>query len=251
MYGQGPYVVDSYGPALGQGATHPQLCGIAGVLKRNSPTHAYVVANEFVCGRLALLVGLNAPPGVMIHTDSDELAYVSLFFGGRNYVLPPPVDGAEVARVSPFAAAGIVAFDCWIANWDRHEKNMAFAPRLQIPVTIYDHSHCLLGAGGPGTGIGHLEQRLNRPYASPCLQAHLDNGAHLAEWQTRIRAIPDEILAELCQVAVHEGAMDEDESLAVNEFLANRKRRIIKLLKELQANEGVLAGVTQWGLEEE
>lgn len=91
------YFIDTIGEGLG-GVTDPHFCSIAGVLKRRSAEHHYVVANEFICGRLGLLAGLNIPPGVMVLTDEGDSARVNCEDPVR-WLAPPPASTLEVNLV--------------------------------------------------------------------------------------------------------------------------------------------------------
>lgn len=121
----GFYEVDAWGERL-PGASAPRRCTLSGVAKQNSDGAPYAVPHEFICGRLGLLIGLPVPPGVVITTQDGKLAYISLSFGPKGE-RPPPVNAQHIAEDRPYAAAGIVAFDCWIGNPDRHQENLAYA----------------------------------------------------------------------------------------------------------------------------
>jgi hypothetical protein len=86
----GFYEVDAWGDPVGEGASGALYCTLGGVAKTNTPSVPYAVANEYICGRLGLSIGLSIPPGVILHTDNGEPAYVCLHFGHKGEK-PPPV----------------------------------------------------------------------------------------------------------------------------------------------------------------
>jgi hypothetical protein len=79
---------------------------VEGVAKVNSAPNSYTVANEYICGRLALSIGLPAPPGVIVRAQNGSLAYLSLRFDDG--VRPPPVIGKDLADDHPHVASGVV-----------------------------------------------------------------------------------------------------------------------------------------------
>lgn len=120
----GFYEIDAWGDPL-PGASAPRYCTLSGIAKLNSASAPYAVANEFICGRLGLMVGLPVPPGVVVTADDGRLAYVSLRFGPKGQ-RPPPTIPEHLVEDKPSVAAGIIAFDCWIGNEDRHQENVAY-----------------------------------------------------------------------------------------------------------------------------
>ena len=233
------YVVDVWGEPVGAGATAPQYCSLGGVCKRNTEQQPYVIANELICGRLGLMIGVPVPPGAIVRGENEgELAHVCLRFGQKGE-RPPPAALDELVEDCPSEAAGVVAFDCWIANDDRHPENIAFV-RGTLPVVAYDHSHALLG---PTEGPGRLADH-DRTLAGSQIGSYITDDSHLVDWADRISGISDAAIEALCMRTVLEGAIDQAEAEAVRDFLANRKGRIMDLLR---ASTQALPNV-QWGL---
>jgi hypothetical protein len=147
------------GDLVAHTAAAPRYCTISGVAKSNSGNAPYAVANEFICGRLGLMIGLPIPPGMVARTDDGNLAYISLRFGPKGE-LSPPVIPEHLVEDNPSIAAGINAFDCWIGNEDRHPGNVAYVRgQSQRPATVFDHSHALLGFERGGA-VGRLRGRV-------------------------------------------------------------------------------------------
>lgn len=235
----GIYSIDAWGDPVGSGATAPRYCSLGGVAKTSSAGHEFITANEFVCGRLALLIGLPVPVGAIVEGDSGQSAYVSLRFGKKGE-RPPPVIIDDLVADQPRLAAGIVALDCWVANGDRHHENVAYV-RGSLSVTVYDHSHALLGPGGDALArVGKPDE----PFVGGQLAAALENDAHLHDWAARISGIPDVRVEEICADASAQGAVDAQTAEAASRFLNARKGRIIDLLKAA----GNSLPKVQWGL---
>jgi hypothetical protein len=237
----GLYVVDVWGGPLGHStAADPRWCTLSGVAKVNSPKSPYAVADEFLCGRLALMIGLPAPPGIVVSTDAGEPAYVALRFGKQGE-RPPPAIPKELAEDNPFVAAGVVAFDCWVGNSDRHSLNIAYSRGI-VPVTVFDHERALLGHEA-GKGIDRLNSLEDKPHIVGCLPPFLKASSDLRTWADRIGAIPDGLIDELCRTVGGPGGITPDEARAAGDFLRKRKGTLFALF---EAGKACLPNVKDW-----
>lgn len=244
----GFYAVDTWGDKLPDGtAAQPQFCTIEGIAKLNSAPGPqdqapYAVTNEFICGRLGLIIGLPVPPGVIATTDENKLAYVSLRFGPRGE-LPPPANIPHLVEDHPGIAAGVIAFDCWIGNQDRHDKNIAYQRgQAQLPVTVFDHSHALLGHQR-GKGAELLRQQIDAPLIAGSLAPHITSGGEFVDWADQISTVPNRVIQGLCRAVVHPDGITPDECSAAEDFLIYRKDRI---MEKIQAGKGAMPNVQQW-----
>jgi hypothetical protein len=241
--GFGFYEIDAWGEQL-TGDSAPQRCTLSGVAKRNSPKAPYAVPSEFICSRLALLIGLPVPPGAVVTADDGNLAYVSLRFGPK-VGSPPPLDAREFVEDNPSTAAGVIAFDCWVGNPDRHEHNLAYVRgEWKVPVTVFDHSHALLGVRA-GAAVQQLCTTLDEPVISGILRQHITSSTEFEYWANRIGAVPVELIRDICQTVVHPDGITADECTAVTEFLIHRKDRILEMI---QSSKGRMPNVRQWEL---
>ncbi|MDX6381609.1 MAG: hypothetical protein QOI57_2633 [Rubrobacteraceae bacterium] len=243
--GFGFYEIDAWGEQL-IGASAPQRCTLSGVAKRNSADAPHAVANEFICARLGLLIGLPVPPGAVVTTGDGKLAYVSLRFGPKGED-PPPLSPKEFVEDNPSIAAGVIAFDCWIGNPDRHQHNLAYVrgdPR--IPVTVFDHSHALLGIQA-GAAVQLLRRRLDDPVVSGILRQYITSSREFRDWASRIRAVSSELIRDICRTMNHPDGISAEECSAAAEFLIHRKDRV---LEQIWASKGRVPNVQQWELDE-
>ena len=241
----GFYEIDAWGEQL-TGACAPRFCTLAGVAKRNSAHAPYAVPNEFICGRLGMLIGLPVPPGAVITADNGKLAYVSLRFGPKGEP-PPPVDPQEFIEDNPSIAAGVVAFDHWIGNPDRHQHNLAYVRgEPKIPVAVFDHSHALLGLQA-GAAVQLLRETADDPLVSGILRQHITSSSEFGEWANRIGEVSNKLIREICRTVVHADGITAGECIAAAEFLIYRKDRV---LEKLQASKERMPNVRRWDLDE-
>jgi len=241
----GFYEIEAWGEQL-TGACAPRRCTLSGVAKRDSKDAPYAVANEFICGRLGLLIGLPVPPGAVVVDDDGELAYVSLRFGPRGEP-PPPINPQKFVEDNPSTVAGVIAFDCWIRNPDRHQHNLAYVrgePR--IPVMVFDHSHALLGIQA-GEAVQQLQETVDEPLISGILRRHVTSGREFGYWADRIRAVSSALIRDICRTVVHADGITADECTAAAEFLIRRKDRVLEMIR---ASKGRMPNVRRWELDE-
>lgn len=238
----GFYEIAAVGEPVGDGVTGSRYCTLGGVVKTDVPgTAAYQVANEYICGALAIAVGLPAPPGTVARLADGSAAYVALRFGPRGDK-PPPVNPAEVVLDRPKLSAGVVMFDCWVLNGDRHQGNLAYQPEAGL--SIFDHGHALLGAQA-GQGVQHLSARKDQALWSGCLLPHLTSAADLLRWEYRLRTLTDDHVVEVADVPRKLALITSEEAKAVHETL-NFRRRALQLF--LNNHRGQFPGVLDWGL---
>jgi hypothetical protein len=191
------------------------------------------------------MIGLPIPPCVVVRTDDGKLAYISLRFGPKGE-LPPPVIPEHLVEDNPSFAAGIIAFDSWIGNEDRHPGIVAYVrDQSQRPVTVFDHSHALLGFERGGA-IDRLRGRINEPFVTGSLPPHVKSSKEFSDWAGRIRMISNGLIRNICAAVVDPDGITVDECKAVVYFLAHRKHRI---LENILAAKGGMPKVREWELE--
>lgn len=234
------FEVDAWGEAVGDGATRSHYCTLGAVAKVSGPESELAAPNEFICGRLALLIGLPVPPGVLVTTDAGGAAYVALRFG-RKGERPPPVIPADLVADEPSLSAGIVAFDYWVANQDRHAGNLAYE-REGVPPAAFDHERALLGLSRAGALQRLTDIDDQRSTFGGCLGALLRDGTHLVDWAHRIERLPAEAITATCAEAARDGHLGEELGSAAARFLVGRRSLVIDMLRT------TLPGVTSWGV---
>lgn len=222
----GVYTVDTWGARVGAGATDPQYCTLNGVAKvAPAGTRPYLVANEHVCARLASIVNLPVPPGVIVESVSGQIGYVALRFGNANE-RPPRLVSTDLVNDCPEIAAGILAFDCWIANGDRHAENLAYSPNIWPPMA-FDHSHAFFGnPGNPGRLTDHAFVA-----AAGVLAQYMTDPAPFDEWVRRIQSIRPGVIREVLDSLVTRSIIEAGEASIAADFLMARQGTLRDLLK--------------------
>lgn len=126
----------------------------------------YSVFNELICGELGRFIRLPVPPFAVTYHEADgsKPLFSSLDFNNTRDTLPPIIPESCVERVLPLCA-GILVFDIFIANRDRHDENL-LADNADRPkaMHVFDHDQALLGGSPayPFSGIERLEKTVDR-----------------------------------------------------------------------------------------
>jgi hypothetical protein len=173
----------------------------------------------------------------------------------------------------PDLSTGLILFDIWIANPDRHRKNLSVDFLEKPPrMSIFDHSHALFGIDN-GTGIQRLNslqdklgisgapatEQSAQGFVTPywgvvdgtgqnrhCLLNELKTDDYFSKWIGRISAVPDYLIDDVCNGIVDLGMITADEATAAKAFLINRRNNIGKMVN---SNRAEFSGISQWRLE--
>jgi hypothetical protein len=217
--------------------------------KRANPTPPpYDIVNEYVCGELAKLIRLPVPPSFIGTRMRDSQLYFcspSFNLSGENSA---PVDCSLVASREPSIVSGVLLFDIWVANTDRHNENLSFRRQgVGARVDIFDHSHALFReADSLEIHEGKLGITKERPhYNRHCLLDYITTDVHFDKWLNRIQAVSNDALQEILAEAVELGLprLLADRGL---EFLRSRRDTLRDVVK---ANRHEFRGISQWSLE--
>jgi hypothetical protein len=211
------------GRQVGIGKTEAFHVSIGGIAKSNSQSHPYVVPNELVCGALARAILLPVPPGFVVEHKSLP-HYVSLNFNFTDEKLAP-ADTSLIAAQWPDLAAGIVLFDIWILNDDRHDQSI-YLDRTTEKLYIFDHSHAFLRRKGRAR---LLEKASELAIGNHCLASKLPDLSHFNKWHERIKSIPEFYIREVLVSATKVGLSEEDVDFCV-EYLVTRRSRLAAIV---------------------
>jgi len=220
------YRIESVGRQLGIGVAGSRYVQLSAVAKDNS--HApYCIPNELICGELGRFLRLPVPPmGIVSQPNSGPL-FASLDFNLTGNSLPP-VNVVRCVQELPRLSAGLVLFDIWVANCDRHPKNFS-VDFLASPaqMNVFDHSHALFGyaSGGGERRLAELLDRLGISWTTSnpvdsgrhrhCLLDVLDSDSELGFWINRIRCMPDFYVEEICHDAQPFGLTIQETDAAI------------------------------------
>lgn len=250
------YRIIGVGRQLGIGVAGSQYVAVSAVAKQNGPAAPYCIPNELVCGELARFLRLPVPPVGLVSTTSGPPLVASLDFNLTGNTLPP-VDVTACARVLPSLSAGLLLFDIWVANGDRHPSNFSVDVLANPPqMNIFDHSHALFGysANQGEARLAALLDRLgiswktNNPVDSGkhrhCLLDAVDSDREFGLWLNRIRATPDFFIEEVCRDAQPYGLTLPEVDAAIR-FLKARRDNLKQIIQNHRAE---FTALQNWSL---
>jgi len=212
------------------------------VLARHRCSHQYSpygVPNEYICARLGTAIGLPIPPFALSkHSDgARRLLFSSLDFNPAGLRLPPILPDVCMEHL-PSVCAGIITFDVWVANEDRHDMNLAVDKTLKPKLMrVYDHDMALFG-GCKLNGIPRLDaltdllaitDRDVTGGSEHCLLPYLKSSDYLESWVKRVQSVPKWLIVEACTTMVKQGISKEESKVAIA-FLLHRQSEIRKLI---------------------
>jgi hypothetical protein len=91
----------------------------------------WIPANEYLSASLGTFLGLPIPPFAMLEKRTTQ-GVESSWFASLDYRLTgedmPEIDPETVYGEVQDLCFGVLAFDLWIANTDRHVSNLSFDP---------------------------------------------------------------------------------------------------------------------------
>jgi len=177
-------------------------------LAKRSNSNRFEIANEMIAMRLANFVNLPVPAGVALE-ESGTTYFCSMLFAGSGQKLPP-ADTAKLVVRLPRLASGIVIFDTWIANGDRHEGNLSFN-ETDEDVMIFDHGQALFGQTG-SSRLADLAGSFCIDRDNHSVALDLQSFVDFDDWMDRILQLPDWHLRDIVQ---------ESRMLGVTEYEAN------------------------------
>jgi hypothetical protein len=239
------YRVTSWGQPIGIGATGAIYAHVSAICKKNGPQNPYYVANELVAAELGRLLRLPVPPGFMVLDSNQTPYYASLDFNLTGVALPPVIAGNFIPTFKGSLGA-ILTFDILIANPDRHPQNMSADYGNSPRFNLFDHSHSLLGAGAPGTGVPCLQGAQNSIVinANHAIISGIDNEGLFLPALDRVESVPDFFIADVVQEAANYG-LTASEANELTTFLQQRKSRVRTLIS---ANKGLFPAIAHWSV---
>lgn len=224
---------------------------VGGYIKWDIPNYSeYCVANEFICSELARLLRLPVPPATIAFLNEGKKQPVFFALDVNNSKSKfPRVHPDIVASKMPDLAAGIVLFDIWVANSDRHDENLA-ADVVADPkeLVVYDHGQALFG-GIRGTSIDRFVELhgklglVDEPLGQNCLIGHLSSYNRLAAWFDKFKRIDDWLIGDILDIGCSMTSIPVDERNRAESFLRDRRRHIDQLV---DLNRDQFTGIKDW-----
>lgn len=223
------YKIWQVGNPVNRGIMQSLYVGVNGIAKCATPDLPHVVSSELVCNQLARAILLPAPPGFVIEHDGKPY-YASLDFNLSGQDLPPAIPSSVVLN-QPNLACGIVIYDTWIVNPDRHTGNIAY-DQAKNKVQVYDHSHALFYGEDFASYLDNNRDEIG--IGDHCLLPEITDLNGFIMWNERINSIPDYFIREVILSAVDVG-LPEDKVQYCADYLIERRRRLMDLLRKDQS----------------
>lgn len=204
------------------------------IVKKNTPDVSYCIPNEWICGELARFLRLPVPPFCTVKFDKPEgWGFVSLdaSLTGETF---PPANFERCANRLPSFATGMLLFDVFVMNPDRHEENFSVDYRVypNPKPLIFDHGHALFGHI-KGEGEKRLEEQreeLGLDGDLHRIMPYLETDGYMDFWMERFMAIPEFFIREICLEACEFGLSDAEANTA-SSVLIYRKSRLLDFIR--------------------
>jgi hypothetical protein len=221
---------------------------------QGNPQTTRVLANEYLAGRLARMIGLSVPEPAIIHVDAETIRRYDISFQLAGSEIVPPaglqfgsrliVDEevhdwlpiswiGNIKNVKEFA--GILAFDKWTGNADG--RQVVFHKRCwqrKYTAGFIDFGYCFNAAES-----SFPDFPLRGAYARQEVSAHVESWNDFEPWLTRIEQCPKAKLLSIAEEIPSEWYGERhDMDRLVDSLLERRKavRRLIDNFRTLPGN---------------
>jgi hypothetical protein len=194
---------------------------------KRSNTNPYEVANELLCLRLGLAMGLPVPLGMILEREG-QLYYASLHVEVAGETLPPASeDDLDAIAANERLACGIVMFDSWILNEDRHVGNISYIDETRSTYLI-DHGRAFMDQ----TGQSYLQsQKDSLGIGDHCLADRIKSLWAFDEWHETMMGIPATFIKQSVSPAAAVGLPESDVDFCA-QFLLDRRERLPWIFRE-------------------
>jgi hypothetical protein len=231
--------IGDYGMSTGGAVSGVTLSGWA---RQNSEDRPHGVTNDYIASTLGLILGLPVAPVALVALGGGAVASVSLGFGERG-VQPPPADLERLADEHPQDVAGIVVFDQWVLNTDRHDENLASLPAHGM--VAFDHDAAVIGFKPPDSALKNLEAGHDAAVKSHCLAPYVADWSHLEQWVALVQGVSPVALRRVVERTFHARLINASERDAIVSMLTYRANRIGDMI---ESREDDFTRITQRSL---
>ncbi|MEM7478421.1 MAG: HipA family kinase [Planctomycetota bacterium] len=219
---------NAWGPNKATGLSQRQrrIVGINALAKKN-PDHEFEIYNELVASRLGQYMGLPIPVGMVLEKDS-ELFYASCHVSAATEELPD-ADLNRFCRDKADLACGVMVFDAWTANDDRHLENIWYN-YYEDETFVFDQGNALLSDEGE-SHLHSAEKCLCVRYANDALSQFITSLDSFSIWYEAILRIPTSAITAL---VIEASAVGVDKMLGekVGAWLLKRREILPRLFRD-------------------
>ncbi|MFI8301931.1 hypothetical protein ACIF80_00510 [Streptomyces sp. NPDC085927] len=245
-YGVGYFDVAFHGAAIEEssgGVHHVRLNAFA---RQNTAERPYAVVNDYIASKLGAAAGVPVPPGNLLGLHGGGYGYVAMAFGERGDTAPPVIPPTFCVE-RPWEACGIIAFDQWVANTDRHNRNLAYV--ADVGVAAFDHDLALINHYHPSADAkAALAGSLDLECKGHCLPPHVVDMSHFPEWFERIASVTRREIMQIVDTCHSARLVDASLRDALIDFIEHRQTRIRSYVDRTYAE---YAKVKNWTLDTE
>ncbi|MFJ5043455.1 hypothetical protein [Streptomyces sp. NPDC088719] len=243
-YGVGYFDVAHHGARIEESTGGVGYLRLNAYARKNTQERPFGVANDYIASSLGIAAGLPIAPGTLIEVYGGGYNYASLAFGDRGDQ-PPPIIPPRFCEERPWEACGIIAFDQWIFNTDRHEKNIGHLPG--VSVGLFDHDLSLMNhAQTSDEALSLLADWQDSAGKFHCLPPHVTDVSHFAEWFERIASVTRREIRRVMSTAYTAGLIDATLRDALTSFIEHRQTRISSFIDETRDQ---YRSVSSWTLD--
>lgn len=211
--------LSNYGLAVESPGGGQQLVSFSSYVRRSTHERPWAVVNDYIATTMALAAGVPVPPNALVEfrqtTGHLALAY------GEGGMTPPPVDLSQAVPDDPWAATGIMVFDQWLLNEDRHEDNVVKLPGR--PLVAIDHDGALLGHDRVADPVSALAGMRERWVVNGAIAQHLTTWEYVTPWTHRIKSVTQEEIRRAAYLCFDSNLVNAAEREAIIDFLARRQ----------------------------
>lgn len=203
------------------------------VAKQHDPRKPWTLVSEWLCADIASLLGLPIPARRIIPFNGKWLGF-ELRSEAKSFQ-----PGMEQNIINSEVIAGMIAFDVWVCNRDRHGGNVL----LQRPsdgmqkytLSLIDHSHALIGDLPDLIALQEFIERNNDPrcFVMPMpqqLRSVVCSLGDYTSWLIKIEGFDIEQLKATAQAIPTEWIPSQKQLTGLVEFVAHRASNVKSLI---------------------
>lgn len=197
----------------------------------------YLIPNEVICAEFGKLIGLPIPPYAVTYSIDGTMWFSSLYFNFDEEELPDVLPDCFWEHLRKWHS-GVVVFDIFVMNADRHDENIAVDnPTRPTAFRLFDHDQSLLG-GATHKALGVSRLVANRDMlgiSEPTGGMRNDfidemtDSRSMSPWIMRIKDLKDWMIDNCVDAGARYGLSNE-ESTALKDFLKVRRDRLTDII---------------------